>query len=156
MLLLVADSPFLLAVVCWKKFLAGGARFAADHVLSLPRLLRLSTHTVQVRSLVNEANGEGDGRHNGYRTDMFAFGRTVAELFGGKVSLRGVAGKTPDNTGEFLVATEASEVTRWGRRRPFRFFVVAGHDGSGAMCQSGFHGNVASVGFQGGGRLSGI
>lgn len=42
---------------------------------------------LQIRSLVNKKNGKGDGRHNGYRTDMFAFGKTLVELFGFTLSV---------------------------------------------------------------------
>ncbi|CAN0340725.1 unnamed protein product, partial [Ectocarpus sp. 4 AP-2014] len=34
----------------------------------------------QVCSIIRHINGEGDGRHNGFFTDMFAFGKVMVEL----------------------------------------------------------------------------
>lgn len=39
----------------------------------------------QMKSHTNFVNGVGDGKHNGFLTDMYAFGKTLVEVYGGSV-----------------------------------------------------------------------
>lgn len=54
-----------------------------------------------MRSHTNFVNGVGDGKHNGFLTDMYAFGKTLEEVYGGSVNhLQGRQGNTTQNPGK--------------------------------------------------------
>lgn len=95
--------------VCFLLFpeVVGVVRFCgwwcapADPVfLCRPLLASLAGARVQLRSHLDAVNGMGEGRHNGFRTDMFAFGKTLVELFGGTLNyFSGLVGDKPEDRG---------------------------------------------------------
>lgn len=52
----------------------------------------------QLCAHINALNGSGDGKQNGFQSDMYAFGVTMVELFGLSINhlhgIQGKAGKT--------------------------------------------------------------
>ncbi|CBJ25947.1 hypothetical protein Esi_0017_0181 [Ectocarpus siliculosus] len=70
-----------------------------------------------MQSHTNFVNGVGDGKHNGFLTDMYAFGKTLAEVYGGSVHhLQGRQGNRSQNPDlEELLdhVTTAKLTARW-------------------------------------------
>ncbi|CAM9497595.1 unnamed protein product, partial [Ectocarpus fasciculatus] len=70
-----------------------------------------------LRSHTNFVNGVGDGKHNGFLTDMYAFGKTLVEVYGGSVHhLQGRQGnksQNPDLEDLLDHVTTAKLTARW-------------------------------------------